>query len=102
MTTQSTAATPHGIQAKFARLVKNRKPTKRMRIRQMFREVFPMIEQHIKEGMSPNEAREFFNELAKANVCARTFANLRAEENKRLAAQTMSDGENTIHPNNVA
>lgn len=75
----------HDLRTKFDRLVKKRKPNKRALILKIFRELHPRIEEYITEGMTVAEAREVFNEIARSNVCARTFANMLGDERDRLA-----------------
>lgn len=84
------------LQAKFARLVKKSKPSKRAQTRQAFRDLFQQIEQCITDGRTLTEARELFNEIAKANLCARTFAHLLKEEREYQLEATKPSDENTF------
>lgn len=84
MTPMITAGSKLSLQAKFARLANKSKPSKRAQIRRAFHDLFQQIEQCIADGRTLTEARELFNEIAKANLCARTFVHLLKVERERI------------------
>lgn len=91
MTPSISARTKLSLQAKFARLAEKSKPNKRAQTRKIFHELFLEIEQCLANGKTYTEARELFNEIARTNVCARTFVSLLHAERGRVETDRPAD-----------
>ncbi|RDZ27453.1 hypothetical protein [Lysobacter silvisoli] len=75
-----------GVQAlydKLDRLMAKAKPTKREQMQQRFRELYPRLESYLMSGRLVRDVLTAFNDLAQANVCARTFNDMLDQERAR-------------------